>query len=43
MLKGQGLVHRMLALYPLLRIGNAYKYVFEKVLDVTALVRRRRK
>jgi hypothetical protein len=32
-LKGQGQVHRVLALYPLARIEQVYKYVFEKVLD----------
>jgi hypothetical protein len=32
-LTGQGRVHRVLALYPLLKIEQVYKYVFEKVLD----------
>jgi hypothetical protein len=32
-LAGQGLVHRMLALAPLLKIEQAYKYVFVKVLN----------
>ena len=32
-LSGQGLVHRALALYPLVPIEQVYKYVFEKALD----------
>jgi hypothetical protein len=32
-LGGQGRVHRVLALYPLLKVEQVYKWVFEKVLD----------
>jgi hypothetical protein len=32
-LSAQGRVHRVLALYPLVKIEQVYKYVFEKVLD----------
>jgi hypothetical protein len=32
-LEGQGRVHRVLALYPLLKIEQVYKYIFEKVLN----------
>src|SRR5262249_44543596 len=32
-LSGQGRIHRVLAIYPLIRIEEIYKFVFEKVLD----------
>ena len=32
-LSNQGQVHRVLAIYPLLKVEQVYKYVFEKVLD----------
>jgi hypothetical protein len=32
-LAGQGKVHRVMALYPLLYIGQMYKHIFEKVLN----------